>query len=274
MESSVLFNIDENIWHPMDDDSAGNGSQEMVLNTESPQAETAEEWKSVLFDQFGVVDLSRMPPRVFLTLAQARTSIREELRGILAKDNAGIPIGELIWLSDERFTKLPKVRTTMVTKLKANGVFKSRICLRGDTMPMIHQQFASAPTVRKEYLRLFCSLFVNISTMIWLQVDISKAFLQSDYLHPKDKVIALLPEYVGLTGLVWEGWLAVNHTLSSYAKDHPDDGKKVESFQENLTTKSDKIGMLLNRPLYGSTDAPLRWYITITRALKRQDIRC
>ena len=26
--------------------------------------------------------------------------------------------------------------------------------------------------------------------------------------------------------------------------------------------------MLLNRPLYGSIDAPLRWYITIARALK------
>ena len=27
--------------------------------------------------------------------------------------------------------------------------------------------------------------------------------------------------------------------------------------------------MLLNRPLYGSADAPLRWYITIARALKK-----
>ena len=119
MESSVLFNIDENICHPMDDDSVENGSQEMLINTESPQVKTAEEWKSVLFDQYGVVDLSRMPPRVFLTLAQARASIREELRGILAKGNAGIPTGEIIWLSGERFTKLPKVMATMVTKLKA-----------------------------------------------------------------------------------------------------------------------------------------------------------
>ena len=157
----------------------------------------------------------------------------------------------------------------MVTKLKANGVFKSRICLRGDTMPMTHQQFASAPTVRGEYLRLFCSLLVNISTMIWLQVDISKAFSQSDYFHPKGKVIALLPEYVGLAGLAWEGWVDTNHTLQNYAKDHPDDGAKVESLQENLVTRNEKIGMLLNRPLYGSTDAPLRWYITIARALKK-----
>ena len=108
-------------------------------------------------------------------------------------------------------------------------------------MPMIHQQFAIAPTVRKEYLRLFCSLFANISTMIWLQVDSSKAFLQSDYLHPKDKVIALLPEYVGLAGLNWGGWLAANHTLKSYAKYHPDDGTKFESFQENLVAKVKKL---------------------------------
>ena len=34
-----------------------------------------------------------MPPRVFPTLAPARASIRDEMRGILTKDNAGIPIG-------------------------------------------------------------------------------------------------------------------------------------------------------------------------------------
>ena len=172
-------------------------------------------------------------------------------------------------MSGERFTKLPNVRTTMVTKLKTNGVFKSRICLRGGTMPMIHQQLASAPTVRKEYLRLFCSAFVNISSMIWLQVDISKAFVQSDYLHPKDKVVDVLPEYIGLTGLAREGWIATNHKLPCYAKDRPEDGTKIESPHEHLNPKTGEIGILLNRPLYGSADAPLRWYIAIDRALKK-----
>ena len=206
MESLLLFNADENISQSMDNSSNLILCPEILTNVtavdskspnESPQAETAEEWKSALFDQFGVVDLSRMPPRVFLAVIKARASIREEIRGILAIDSAGIPLGKLVWLNDEDVSKLPKVRTTLEVKLKANGVFKSRICLRGDTMSVIHQQFVSSPTARKEYLRLFCSIFVNIASMIWLQVDISKAFLQSDYLHPRDKVVALLPEYVG-----------------------------------------------------------------------------
>ena len=92
MGSSVVFNVDDNIWQPMGDDSVGKLTHEALINTESPHAETAEEWKSVLFDRFGVVDLSRMPPRVFLTLVPARASIREELRGILTNDNAGIPL--------------------------------------------------------------------------------------------------------------------------------------------------------------------------------------
>ena len=136
-------------------------------------------------------------------------------------------------------------------------------------MSVIHQQFASAPTVRKGYLRLFCSIFVNISSMIWLQADISKAFLQSDYLHTRDKVVALPPEYIGSTGLSWEGWVAANRKLSCFARDHPSESTTTESFREHLELFPDKIGMLTNRPLYGSTDAPLRWYITIARALKK-----
>ena len=88
--------------------------------------------------------------------------IREEIRGILANDHAGIPIGELVRLQDDRASTLPEVRTTTVAKLKANGVFRSRICLRGDAMSTIQKQFARGTSVRKAYLRLFCSIFVNI----------------------------------------------------------------------------------------------------------------
>ena len=76
----MLFNVDENIWHAMDDDCVNDLSREALATDGSSQAETAEEWKSVLFGQFGVVDLSRIPPMVFLTLAPARSSVREELR--------------------------------------------------------------------------------------------------------------------------------------------------------------------------------------------------
>ena len=201
-----MCNVDENICQAMDNNSNLILDSETLANatatgskipSEAPQAETAEEWKSVLFGQFGVVDLSRMPPRVFLTVVKARASIRDEIRGILPNDSSGVPIGKLAWLSDEEIVKLPKAGAALVVKLKANGVFKSRICLRVDTMSVIHQQFASAPTVRKEYLRLFCSIFVNISSMIWLQVDISKAFYKVITCTPGIRLLRYSPNILG-----------------------------------------------------------------------------
>ena len=108
MGSMLVFNLDGNIFHLMDNNSALQEKSKVVNHPEPIQDETAEEWKSVLFDQFGVVGLSRMPPRVFLTLIKERASIRDELRGILSKDHAGIPIGELVWLTDERVVKFAK----------------------------------------------------------------------------------------------------------------------------------------------------------------------
>ena len=58
--------------------------------------------------------------------------------------------------------------------------------------------------------------------------------------------------------------------MSCFANDHPSGSAKTEPFREHLKLPPGKIGMLLNRPLYGSTDAPLRWYITIARALKKE----
>ena len=157
MGSMLVFNLDGNIFHLMDNNSALQEKSKVVNHPEPIQDETAEEWKSVLFDQFGVVGLSRMPPRVFLTLIKERASIRDELRGILSKDHAGIPIGELVWLTDERVVKLPKVRTTMVTKLKANGGIPK------SPMPAGRYHVFDSSAIRK---RSYCS--EGISSLILL----------------------------------------------------------------------------------------------------------
>ena len=79
MGNLSMFNADENIWHAMDNNSNLALGQEALASTESlptgiiaesPHAETSEEWKSVLFDQLGVVDLPRTPPRFFLDIGE------------------------------------------------------------------------------------------------------------------------------------------------------------------------------------------------------------
>ena len=39
----------------------------------------------------------------------------------------------------------------------------------------------------------------------------------------------------------WEGRSAVDHKLSRFAKDHPEDGTKIESFHENLIAKQGRL---------------------------------
>ena len=230
-----------------------------------------EDMQQTLLDQFGIIDLSRLPPKAYLQLSVGRESIRDELNGLTACDKQGIPVGTLIELrgSDKKW-RYPLVHTTMVTKIKANGKVKSRLCLRGDRIAQVNKQFPSAPTVSKEFIRIFCSIFVNHRSFVWMQVDISKAFTQSDLLHDSDKMIALLPSFIVSNGLPWQGWIATANDLKE-VEGRARSTKEHREIPPLTIRKNDesfcKLGLLMHRPLYGSHDAPLRWYITISKLM-------
>ena len=177
-----------------------------------------EQLRQTILDSHGIVDLSRLTPKIYLPLKAGRQALRDEIYGILRKDKSGVPVGEIFKKGDTRWKNVPWVMTTVVTKIKTDGTVKSRLCLRGDRIPTINQPFASAPTVSRDFLKIFCGLFVNFRKFSWVQVDISKAFTQSDLFNDKDRIAARLPDFIGINGRQYDGHVAISNKAELFEK--------------------------------------------------------
>ena len=224
-----------------------------------------------LKEEFGNFDLSRIPPRIFLSHPDARRAAREELRGLMRVDSQGIPIGRLVDCRDPKFHGFQRLHTTTVCKLKPNKGFKVRLCLRGDMQRESQVHFVSAPTVGRDFIKLFVSLFVLHPSWILCTVDITKAFTQSDYLAKNDRCLAVLPPYFQSHSSSWDGYIATNHLCTEYEGDGIGKNGERNVHVASRDTFDQKIvwGLLLFRPLYGSRDAPMRWWISISTCLRR-----
>ena len=162
----------------------------------SPDSEQSPINPSLLFGEFRPFDSGRIPPRISLRVAAARQAIRDELMGLLAVDKGGIPIAKLRRVQDETVKKLYKIHTAMVVKLSLKRGFKSRLCLLGDQQNLDHSAFASAPTDARDFMRWLITFLQGDSDRKLGPVDISKAFAQSDYLHPDERIFAWIPGYL------------------------------------------------------------------------------
>ena len=72
-------------------------------------------------------DLSRLPPRVYVTLRAAREAIRTELFGLLGVPSGETPALEIVDTRAERYRKVDEIRMTLLAKLKAGHRPKSRL---------------------------------------------------------------------------------------------------------------------------------------------------
>ena len=149
-----------------------------------------------------------------------------------------------IQLSDPQYRSLPKVFTTIVVKRKACGLFKARLVLRGDMVPLAVQQFLSAPTAARRMIRVILSVAANLYLKVG-DVDVSHAFLQADVAHPEERMVAILPKWLPIP---WAGKILTDQQTGSYPP----------------VTK----GLLTASPLYGGRDAPIRWFIRISTSLR------
>lgn len=237
------------------------------------QSCSADDIKQTILDSHGIVDLSRLTPKMYLPLRQGRQALRDEVYGILRQDRNGVPIGEIFQRGDLKWGNVPWVMTTVVTKIKTDGTVKSRLCLRGDRTPSTDQPSASAPTVSRDFLKIFCGLYVNLKHFSWVQVDISKAFTESDLFREKDRIAARLPEFVGVNGRSFQGRIDLPNKADVFEKrvasDDPSFLQTKPIVCSNSQSFPNEYAIGLNRPLYGSHDAPLRWNLAITKALIR-----
>ena len=88
---------------------------------------------------------SRLPPRFFMALISARHAIREEFSGLLRKSTGGLPALQIVGYSSYRFRSIPRLRTTLLVKLRAGSKMKARLVPRGAQEPILQPNFASSP---------------------------------------------------------------------------------------------------------------------------------
>ena len=195
-------------------------------------------------------DPSRLPPRVAFRIDAARKAIETEITDLLATKPGTTPAMLEISLNDSRFRHLPRVQSTMIVKRKAVNHYKGSLCVRGDMIPLLDVGFISSPTVHRCGVKLLLSIATQCQWKIH-SVDVSQAFLQSESLSESQRLVVVPPPYVQLP---WAGHLA--------AKDR--DMKSLPSHSR---------GFLLLKPLYGGRDAPMRWFLTLSKRLRSVNFR-
>ena len=211
--------------------------------TESPDEYTDE-------DVLRRFDPSRLPPRVAFRIDAARKAIETEITDLLATKTGVTPAMLEINLDDPRFRHLPRVQSTMIVKRKAVNHYKGRLCVRGDMIPLLDVGFISSPTVHRCGVKLLLSIATQCQWKIH-SVDVSQAFLQSESLSESQRLVVIPPPYVQLP---WRGFL-------------PDKKREMKSLPAHSR------GFLLLKPLYGGRDAPMRWFLTLSKRLRLAKLR-
>ena len=173
-------------------------------------------------------------------------SHKSEIDGLLAEDSSGICPLIVVDLGDEEVRGFPLIRSTMVVRQKSPGKIKARLCIRGDTIDA--KTHAAAPTPNRTLLKppicLSRALNCRLATL-----GISQAFLQSANVSEMERVLTQAPEYVELP---WRGKLAESNPAVSWNRG---------------------FAFLMIRLLYGLRESPLRWFISLTAALRRGGFR-
>lgn len=198
--------------------------------------------------EFEGADLSRLPPRKYLASNAAKNAIRKEIFGLLKGRVGHEPPLSIVSRSQKQSCPGECVPTTLIVRLKPNGVVKARLCVRGDCMRGSQRQFVSAPTADRCLIRILLSCASSYEFEV-LVCDISQAFLQADVLPANERYYLYPPACIELKSDVWGG-----------------------SILEKPLKASECVYPWLfrcNRPLYGSTDAPLRWYVTLASRLRK-----
>ena len=217
----------------------------------SSSQDPSDEECAVDFSSMNGIDLSRLPPKVYLRNDAALKATRREIYGLLTGSSSSIAPMIIISLTDPLFLHVPRYPTTLVVRVKQTGLVKARMCLRGDRMSTTHHSFLSSSTIGRSIVKVMVSLAATFQYTI-AACDITQAFLQSTTMDVADQYVALPPPCVILSDLKWSGLVASEPDVS----------------------RRRGFAFLRRKPLYGSKCAPLRWYLTVSGILRRAGYRC
>ena len=131
---------------------------------------------------------------------------------------------------------------TLVVRIRPNNRVKARLCLRGDCMRSARSHFLSVPAGDRCLIRYLPPCAINMNYRA-LMCDISQTFLQSDVLPESDRYYDFRPPRIQLSPTECSG-----------------------AIRQPPHRQKDAVLRYLfrcNRPIYGPTDAPIRWYVTL-----------
>ena len=97
-----------------------------------------------------------------------------------------------ISLSGPKYSGISRVHSTLVAKRKSVGVYKGRLCIRWDTVPITQTAFVSSPTDNRCGVKIIC-LIASQTQWSMHALDISQEFLETGNLHTNDRMIVLSP---------------------------------------------------------------------------------
>ena len=117
----------------------------------------------------------------------------------------GIASMKIVDGSRVEYRKMPRIRTTLVVKLKAGPKFKARLRLRGDRESLSALSYSSSPTVGRDMLKVAIITYVNYPSYVCATVDISQAFIQADVMDARDWELAYPTECAVLENDGWFG---------------------------------------------------------------------
>ena len=160
---------------------------EATWQSQSPISDSPEEY-----------DPSRLPPRIFIQKKEARESIEKEIRDLLFVPPGSIPPLKMVHRSSPEVRGMPFVRPTLIVRIKATGVYKARLCLRGYLIGGKVESFSSSPTTHRSSLRVVISCAMILGLQISM-LDVTQAFLQSDPLPAESQCAVIVPPLCVLT---------------------------------------------------------------------------
>ena len=209
---------------------------EATWQSTPPSADSPEEY-----------DPSRLPPMIFPLRKEAREIIEKEIRDLLHIPADGIPPLKTMHRRSPEVRGIPIVRPTLTVRIKSTCVYKARLCLRGDLIDEKVGSFSSSPTKHRPSLRVAVSC-IMISGWTLSMLDVTRAFRQSDPLPVAERCDVIVPPYIS-----------------------PQAVKAKESYPE--TDNDYEFVILMNKPLYGSRTAPLRWWLKISQHMRQWCLR-
>ena len=187
-------------------------------------------------------DPARLPPKYYLANSLCKAAIIKEINDLMKPGKDGIRPLVLVKKGSPECKNLKIIRSTLVVRWKGPNRAKARLCIRGDTVQS--SDVFSSPTPYRSSLKTLIML-AGVYALDIMCVDISQAFVQSRAVSCKDQMLIRPPECLAMP---WNGGI----------------------LEKKDWLKTETHYFLMQKPLYGLADSPLRWFVSLCDCLRSQ----